>query len=147
VALPEHPPPFQPVKLEPVSGVAVSVTVVPAGKLCEQLPGHEIDASSLEIVPEPVPAAAAVSSGAGAGPNVAVTLLSESIVTVQVGIVPLGQPPPLQPVNTEPLGALAVRTTVAPDGATVAHRCGHEIEPTSLVTVPDPLPSVATSSE
>ena len=34
--VPEHPPPDQPAKVEPASGVAVTVTVVPGVKVAEQ---------------------------------------------------------------------------------------------------------------
>src|SRR5439155_649690 len=37
VPVPEHPPPLQPVKVEPAAGVAVSVTAVPLVKLAEQV--------------------------------------------------------------------------------------------------------------
>jgi hypothetical protein len=42
-------------KLEPASAVAVRVTVVPAGRLAEHVPGQLIPPTSLVIVPSPVP--------------------------------------------------------------------------------------------
>ena len=61
VPVPEHPPPLQPAKTEPVSGAAVSVTVVPCAKVNAQtLPQSKAD--GLDVIrPEPAPALPAVS--------------------------------------------------------------------------------------
>src|SRR5437773_11579873 len=56
VPVPEHPPPLQPVKVEPAAGVAVSVTAVPLVKLAEQVTPQVIPAGVLVTVPMPVPA-------------------------------------------------------------------------------------------
>ena len=53
VPVPEHPPPDQPLKLEPEAGVAVTVTVVPDTKLFEQVPGQLIPEPA--TLPEPLP--------------------------------------------------------------------------------------------
>lgn len=129
-------------KLEPLLGVAVNVTWVPASQLCAQTPGQEISPSPLVIVPVPEPVAATVRPGAKA--NVAVTVWSESIVTVQ-GPVP-EQLPPLQPVKAESSAGVAVRVTLAPAPSGTEHALGHEIESSALVTVPEPVPAVATVS-
>src|SRR5437870_1208879 len=42
VPVPEHPPPLQPLKVEPAAGLAVSVTAVPVGKLAEHVAPHVI---------------------------------------------------------------------------------------------------------
>ena len=55
VPVPVHPPPLQPLKVEPVAGVAVKVTAVPLPKAEEQVVPQEIPAGALEIVPAPVP--------------------------------------------------------------------------------------------
>jgi hypothetical protein len=60
-AVPEQPPPPQPVKTASLAGVAVRVTVVPAPRSLEQVPEHEIEPSSLVTEPEPVPATLTVS--------------------------------------------------------------------------------------
>ena len=144
--MPEQPPPLQPVKLEPSLGVAVRLTVAPEVKLCEHDPGHEIDASSLETAPDPLPAVVTVSNGIGAGANVAVTLWSESIVTVHVGVVRLGHPPPVQPVKIEPATGSRSGPLSEPEGSTPEQRGGHEIDASALDTVPEPAPSDATVS-
>src|SRR5882724_2381161 len=54
--VPEHPPPFQPLKVEPAAGVAVSVTAVPLVKLAEQVAPQSMPAGELVTVPLPVPA-------------------------------------------------------------------------------------------
>ena len=49
-------PPDQPVKAEPVAGVAVNVTLVPELKDAEQDAVQLMPAGELVTVPEPVPA-------------------------------------------------------------------------------------------
>ena len=56
VPVPVQLPPLQPVNVEPVAGVAVSVTAVPLAKVAAQVEPHERPAGELEIVPAPVPA-------------------------------------------------------------------------------------------
>ena len=100
VPVPQHPPPDQPVKLEPDPGEAVSVTTAPDAKLCEQTLGQAIPPP--ETLPEPAPARLTVRpcAGGGFGVKVAVTDRSELIVTVHVPV-PL-HPPPDQPPKLEP---------------------------------------------
>src|SRR5205823_12238792 len=51
--VPEHPPPLQPVKVDPAAGVAVSVTPVPLVKLAAQVAPHVMPAGELVTVPLP----------------------------------------------------------------------------------------------
>jgi hypothetical protein len=53
--VPAHPPPDQPAKELPVSGAAVSVTVVPLVYVVEQDDPQLIPDGKLETVPVPVP--------------------------------------------------------------------------------------------
>ena len=53
--VPEHPPPDQPVKIDPGDGVAVKVTGTPRPTVSEHAPGHEIPPGSLLTRPEPLP--------------------------------------------------------------------------------------------
>src|SRR5439155_1451879 len=53
--VPVHPPPLQPLKIEPAAGVAVSVTAVPLAKLAAQVAPQVMPAGSLVSVPVPVP--------------------------------------------------------------------------------------------
>ena len=55
VPVPLHPPPLQPVKVEPPLGVAVKVTLVPLVKLVLQVLPQLIPAGLLVTVPVPVP--------------------------------------------------------------------------------------------
>ena len=108
--VPAQAPPH-PVKVEPVSGVAVSFTDVLAPKVAVQFLAQSSPAGSELILPVPLPFLDTLSGYVDAGAataNVAVTLLAASIVTVQV--VPMQAP--LQPVKVEPVAGVAVNVTV-----------------------------------
>ena len=60
VPVPEHPPPAQPMKVEPAAAVAVRVTAVPLVKLAEQVAPQLIPTGELVTVPLPVPAGVTV---------------------------------------------------------------------------------------
>ena len=109
--VPEHPPPLQPVKVEPVAGAAVRVTAVPLGKLAEQLVPQLIPAGELVTVPLPGPAVATVRAKVWRV-KVAVTVVAAEMVTVQEPVPE--QPPPLQPEKVEPVAGVAVRVTAVP---------------------------------
>jgi hypothetical protein len=63
VLVPVHPPPLQPVNVEPVVGVAVNVIGVPLGKLAEQVGWQLMPAGLLVTVPVPAPDSVTVSVG------------------------------------------------------------------------------------
>jgi hypothetical protein len=146
VPVPEQPPPDQPTNEFPDVGVAVNVTCVPLGKLCEQLLGHEIPAGLLVTVPVPdAPLAITVRvCGGGLAVNVAVTDWSELIVTMQVDV-PV-QPPPFQPVKVDPDVGVAVRVTGEPAVNWCEQVPGQLIADGLLVTVPEPVPASVTLS-
>ncbi|KJU86272.1 hypothetical protein MBAV_001537 [Candidatus Magnetobacterium bavaricum] len=78
--------------------------------------------------------------------KVAVTLLANDIATVQVELVPVQSP--LQPVNVEPVLAVAVRVT----DVSVAYMAVpvlplHVNVPVDVVTEPVPVPAFVTVSE
>src|SRR5262245_52857221 len=100
--LPAHAPPDQPVNTKLGSAVAVRVTEVPA-RYC-----HEVDDGWAVTVPVP----SVVTNSEYCAVNVAVTLLAESIVTVQVALLP--ERAPDQPVNAKPGSGRAVRDTAVP---------------------------------
>src|SRR5262249_14821068 len=83
VPVPEHPPPLQPVNVEPAAGAAVRVTPVPLANEAEHVVPHEMPAGALVIVPLPAPVLLAVSvklcSAKAAGTDCAAF-----IVTMQV---------------------------------------------------------------
>ncbi len=58
--VPVHPPPLQPVKVEPAAALAVSVTAVPLVKLAAQVAPQSMPAGELVTVPLPVPAGVTV---------------------------------------------------------------------------------------
>ena len=72
--VPEHPPPLQPVKVEPAAGAAVSVTAVPLVKLAEQVAPQVIPAGLLVTVPVPVPALETVRAKVGVKVTVKVSV-------------------------------------------------------------------------
>ena len=97
--------------------MAVSVTTVPLAKLAVQrlpLVPQLIPAGALVTMPCMGPAMVTASVADGARANVAVIVVAEVSVTLQVPV-PL-HPPPLQPVNTDPAAALAVSVTTVPPG-------------------------------
>jgi hypothetical protein len=135
--------PLQPVKVEPVAGLAVSVTaalnaklalqvfVAPAVGVAQFTPvGEEV------TVPEAVelPRSVVTLSPTWVGLKVAVTLRTADIATVQVVAVPLHDPP--QPANAWPDCALAVSVTEVPLAIGTRQVLPQLMPPTFEVTVP-----------
>jgi hypothetical protein len=77
-----------------------------------------------------------VSVAIGLGPNVAVTVTLALGVTVQIPMPE--QPPPLQPENTEPLAAVALRAMFVPLEKLAEHLVPQLMPAGLLVTVPVP---------
>src|SRR5438552_4135686 len=96
--------------LEPPEAAAVSVTATRLATLAIQLAPHVIPAGVLVTVPLPVPALLTVRATVGV--KVAVTVVAAVRVTLHTPV-PV-QPPPLQPVKTEPLAGVAVSVTTVP---------------------------------
>src|SRR5439155_1357135 len=109
--VPEHPPPLQPLKVEPAAALAVSVTAVPLGKLAEQVAPQLIPAGELVTVPLPAPEGVTVRVKV-CGVKVAVTVVAAETVTAQEPVPE--HPPPLQPVKVELAAAVAVSVTAVP---------------------------------
>jgi hypothetical protein len=105
VPVPEHPPPDHPVKLEPGSGVAVSVSLVPLCISLEQKPGHSTFVPV--TTPEPPPASATVNVRTAV--NVAVTVAAFCTGTTQVPVPVHG---PDQPVKIEPAAGVSLSVNV-----------------------------------
>ncbi len=110
-SVPPQPPPLHPAKVEPVAGVAVSVTSVPLAKVAEQVVPQLMPAGLLVTVPLPVPARTTASETPPTL-NVAVTVVFAVRVTLQVPV-PL-HPPPLHPAKLEPAAGVAVSVTLVP---------------------------------
>lgn len=143
VVFPPQLPPH-PEKLNPFDGVAVRVTWVPESKLAAQVCGQLRPAG--ELVTVPVPASLTVSwtscGGGGIAANEAVTELFPLMPTVQVVVAPVQLP--AHPAKEEPVAAVAVRVTWAPEVKFAVHVCGQLMPVGTLVTVPDPTPASAT---
>ena len=132
---PEQAPP-QPVNTEPAAGVAARLTSVPAAKLAEQVAPQLMPAGLLATVPLPVPPR--VTPSVTRGIKVAVTAVLAFSATVQVPVPAHGAP--LQPANTEPGDAVAVRVTVVPT-VNAAAQAAPQLMPLGLeVTLPVPAP-------
>ncbi len=141
VPVPLQPPPFQPVKVEPAAGVAVSVTAVPLEKLAEQVAPQVIPAGALVTVPLPVPAGVTVRANV-CRVKVAVTVVAAESVTTQAPVPE--HPPPLQPLKIEPAAGAAVSVTVVPL-VKLAEQVAPQVIPAgALVTVPLPVPAGVT---
>src|SRR5437867_1143788 len=139
--VPEQPPPLQPVNVEPVAGVAVSVTLVPLSKEAEQVAPQSIPAGLEVTVPLPVPAPLTVRVTVWRL-NVAVTVVAAFKVTEQVPVPK--QPPPLQPVKVEPVAGVAVSVTKVPLSNEAEQVTPQSIPGGLEVTVPLPEPSRVT---
>ncbi len=142
VAVPEQPPPLQPVKVDPAAAVAVKVTAVPLENGVEHVAPQETPAGALVTVPIPAPALLTVSANVWA-PKVAVTEVAALIVTVQV---PVPVQAPLQPVKAEPAAGVAVKVRAVPLAYAAAQVVPQEMPAGALVTVPIPAPALVTVS-
>ena len=110
--MPVHGTP-QPLKVEPLLGVAVSVTLEPSGNVPEQLPlVQDSPVGLLLTVPLPPPANGTFKARDGGGSNAKVALTETEDVERAITHEPVPlQPPPLQPENVLPLLDAAVSVT------------------------------------
>ena len=136
--------PDHPANTEPAVAVAVRATDVPVAKLTLQEAPHDSPAGVLVTVPLPEPETVSVSATTVVGAKVAVIVVALTGETVQV-LVPV-QPPPDQPVKTEPAAAVAVTTTGLPDGKLAEQLVPQEMPAGALVTTPLPSPARITVS-
>ena len=143
VPVPVQLPPVQPVKVEPVAGVAVRVTAVPLVKACEQVAPQAMPAGALLTVPVPVPDLVTLSVKDDCT-KLAVTDAAAVIVVVHVPV-PV-QPPPLQPANVEPAAGVAVKVTAVPLAKAPEQVAPHEMPAGELEIAPVPAPAFVTVS-
>jgi hypothetical protein len=141
VPVPVHPAPLQPEKMDPVTGVAVKITVVPELKPYEHVEPQLIPAGLLVTIPLPVPDLLTVSMIV-CRPKFAVTEVAAVMLTVQVPA-PV-QPAPLQPVKIDPGAARAVNVTAVLDGKEYEQLEPQLIPTGLLLTVPLPAPVLPT---
>ena len=112
VPVPEHPAPLQPANVDPLFGVAVTVTTEPLGKVMQPAP-QEIPVTEVVNVPVPVPPPITVRFTGGAlRVKVASTVVSAFRVTVHVPVPE--HPAPLHPAKIEPLAGVALSLTELP---------------------------------
>lgn len=102
--------PLQPVKAEPDAGVAVIVTELFSSTCAVHVTPQSMPTLDAVTEPDPVPAAATVRVRAAR--KVAVTLRAWLIVTTHVSVPE--QPSPDQPLNVEPVAAVADSVMVSP---------------------------------
>lgn len=139
--VPLHPPPFQPVNVDPPAAVAVRVTELPLTKLAEHELPQEMPLGVLVTVPIPVPDFVTF--------KVAVLATALKIAAIVAVVRTVHDPvpeqlPPLQPPKADPAAAAAVSVTVAP-----ASKSSKQSEPQSMpggdeLTVPLPAPCLLT---
>ena len=144
VPVPEQPPPLHPTNVEPLVGVAVSVTTVPKLYGALHVAPQLIPAGALVTVPAPVPDLLTDNAN-DCRLNVAVTLCAAFIVTTQVPVPE--QPPPLHPAKVEPADAAAVSVTTVAPGNDALHVAPQLIPAGALVTVPVPVPAFETVND
>jgi hypothetical protein len=141
VPVPEQAP-LQPANDEPAAGAAVRVLAVPGVTDCEQVAPQLMPAGLLVTVPEPVPPFV-TDSVTGTRLNVAVTEAAALTVTAQV---PVPEQAPPQPAKDEPAAGAAVRVMAVPD-VTDCEQVAPQLMPVGLlVTVPEPVPLLATDN-
>lgn len=133
--VPLHAPPLQPVNAYPLLALAVRVTWVLFAKfVLLHVVGQLIPAGVLVTVPPPV--GEIMTCSVGFAVKVAVTEVAAETVTLQAAL-PLQAPP--QPVNVNPVPAVAVNVTWVPL-VKVAVQVGPQLIPDGLLaTVPVPV--------
>lgn len=133
--------PDQPAKVDPVAGVAVSVTAVPLLKAALQVFSQPMPEGTLLTVPDPLPERVTLSTGEA--PKAAVTVVLPVSLMVQA-VVPAQAP--LQPTKFDPGFAVAVRVTVVFALKAELQEWPQLIPLGVLVTLPVPVPDICTVS-
>src|SRR6478609_2072836 len=116
--VPVHPPPVQPANDEPLTGVAVSVTVVPAGYVSAQSVPQLIPAGLEVTLPAPLPANATDSAFTSVTVSVVLPLLPDPSITAIV-VVPRAMPVARPPSSTVATAALLLLHVTPPVPLTV----------------------------
>jgi hypothetical protein len=136
--------PLQPVKVEPVPGVAVNTTIVPVVNEAAHVAPQAMPAGALVTAPVPVPDLVTVRAKEDGRVNVAMTEVAALSVMVQAAVPE--HPPPLQPENVEPVAGVAVKVTMVPVVNWVEQVVPHEMPAGALTTLPLPVPDGVTVS-
>ena len=129
-------PLLQPVKVDPIFAIAVSVTADPPVKLEAQMAPQLIPAGADVTVPVPVPAGVTVSVGLG-GVSVKVPTLLELTVKLLITQVPVQMAaspvPPLHPAKNDPGSGAAAIVTEVPQGNGPQGSPLHVMEPVPVL--------------
>jgi len=107
---PLQPAPLKPLNVDPLVGVALSVTVVPVAKSVAHVPGQEIPLGLVVTVPVPFPPTVTVIR------SVEIGIIKRAVTMALLATLQGPEPEhaPLQPANAEPGAAAAFNDTVAP---------------------------------
>ena len=111
VPVPPQAPPLQPLKINPASGDAVNVTVVPPGNCVLQIGLHEMPTGFEVTEPVPVPVLLMVTVNVGGGNVLKVAVTVALLITTQG---PVPEQAPDHPANMDPGPAEAERVTAVP---------------------------------
>ena len=131
-------PLLQPVKVDPIFAIAVSVTADPAAKLEAQMAPQLIPAGTDITVPVPVPAGVTVSIGLS-GMTVKVPTVLELTVKLLITQVPVpvqmaaSPVPPLHPAKNDPGSGAAAIVTEVPQGNGPQGSSLHVMEPVPVL--------------
>jgi hypothetical protein len=140
--VPEHAP-LQPLNTAPEAGAAARSTIVPDGKVTEQLKPQLIPAGELVTEPDAVPNK--LTERLNAGTKVAVMAVFEFRVTVH-GPAPAQSEDPLQKANMEPAVGVGVSVTAVPESNKAEQVAPQLIPAGALVMVPAPVPAFVSES-
>jgi hypothetical protein len=136
--VPVQPAPFQPVKVDPPSAVAVRVTAMLLKKLALQIAPQSIPVGAEITFPVPVPPLRMVTvkvPWGGSTLNVAVT-----VVVLATWQIPVPVHPPLHPAKSDPALGEGVNVTVVPPGYVPVQSPPQLMSTGVDVTVPAPVP-------
>src|SRR5206468_8345654 len=114
LTVPSAEQPFQPPKIEPGAGVAVSTTVVPRSYAAEQVAPQSMPGGLLVTVPEPAPNFETLSVARRDGRDVKLAVQVFSMSSVTLPSAQSGSP--LQLTNLAPGAGVAVSVTTVPRG-------------------------------
>jgi hypothetical protein len=140
---PVQPPPVHPAKNDPVPGAADSVTDVLLTYVSVQSVPQLIPAGLEVTAPVPPPVRLTVNGKVIRSKR---ALIVVSAVRVMLQFPVPAQPPPVQPPNNDPLSGVDVKVMAVPVGWVSAQSVPQLIPAGLEVTVPPPVPRVATES-
>jgi hypothetical protein len=139
VPVPKHPPPDQPVNVDPKTADAVRVTVSPLTNVSAQSKPQLMPAGVLVTEPNPVPALLTVRLNRNR--NSAATVRSSFMEITQP---PVPEQPLVHPAKIEPVAAVAETVTDDPWRNVLEHAAPQLIPDGRVTNVPSPSPTFST---